>query len=138
MSLSRRTLLAGPNVSMLQQINILIVLFYSTGQLSPNSAALGLPNVANQKSPVPDIKPDPAGIAAAMAKEDMMNANAKMLLKQLSQEHLPQQQQKSMPGSIMLPNAESSSEELTIHPGGSGETSDDVIIDRVTYEMCTI
>ena len=83
--------------------------------------------MANQKSPVPDIKQDPAVIAAAMAKEDMMNANTKMLLKQLSQEQLPQQQQKSIPGSMVLPSAESTSEELTIHPGGSGETSDYVI-----------
>jgi len=92
-----------------------------------DESMLGIPNVANQKSPIPDIKQDPAVIAAAMAKEDMMNVNTKMLLKQLSQEQLPQQQQKSMPGSMVLPSAESTSEELTIHPGGSGETSDDVI-----------
>jgi len=104
----------------------------SIGQLSPNSAALGL---ANQKSPIPDIKPDPAGITAAMTKEDLMSASAKMLLKQLSQEPLPQQPQKPVPGAIGLPSTtESASEELTIHPGGSGETSNDIITDHVTIK----
>jgi len=68
-----------------------------------------------------------------MTKEDVINANTKIhvLLKQLSQEQSSQQQQKSMPGSMVLPSAESAPEELAIHPGGSGETSGDVIMQSI-------
>ena len=105
----------------------------SEQQLSPNTAALGL---ANQKSPsrqqggsvdVKEGSPLATGIgtAAAMAgKDELMLEDTKLFLKQLAQQQLPQQPQKSMPGSIVIPGGGGGSdqqEELTIHPGGSGE-----------------
>ena len=105
----------------------------SDQQLSPNMAALGMTNLSNQKSPNRqqagslDVKSEvqlTAGTTALQGKEDLtLTEDAKLFLRQLTQQQLPQQQQKSMPGSIIIPGASSSDqqEEITIHPGGSGE-----------------
>ena len=102
----------------------------SEQQLSPNTAALAMTNLPNQKSPSrqqttsTNVKEEvslagTAGTTAIPGKEDLLlMEDTKMFLKQLAQ-----QPQKSMPGSIVIPGSASSDqqEELTIHPGGSGE-----------------
>ena len=105
----------------------------SDQQLSPNMAALGMTNLSNQKSPnrqqagslnVKDEVQLAAGTTVLPGKEELaLTEDAKLLLRQLTQQQLPQQQQKLMPGSIVIPGAGSSDqqEEITIHPGGSGE-----------------
>lgn len=101
-------------------------------QLSPNMAALGMTNLSNQKSPNRqqagsiDGKDEvqlTAATTALQGKEELaLTEDTKLFLRQLTQQQLPQQQ-KSMAGSIVIPGASSSDqqEEITIHPGGSGE-----------------
>ena len=101
----------------------------SDQQLSPNMAALGMPT--NQKSPNRqhggslNVKEEvPLAAATIPGKEELaLTEDTKLFLRQLTQQQLPQQQQKLMPGSIVIPGAGSSDhqEEITIHPGGSGE-----------------
>ena len=99
-------------------------------QLSPNT---GMTNLSGQKSPSrqrKEVKEEPS-LAAAVAgttplpgKEEMMlTEDTKLFLKQLAQQQLPQPPPKSLPGSIVIPGRGSldQQEELTIHPGGSGE-----------------
>ena len=105
----------------------------SDQQLSPSTTALGITNLSNQKSPSRQLGgKDEASLAVGMAtgaipgkEEYMLTEDTKLFLRQLAQQHhLPQQQQqqKSMQGSFVLPPAGSSDqEEITIHPGGSGE-----------------
>jgi len=104
----------------------------SDHQLSPNSAALGgMANIHNQRSPnrqqTVDVKDETSLATATLpGKPDdlvLTEDTTKMLLKQLAQQQLPQQSQKSIPGSIVIPGTSSADtqEELTIHPGGSGE-----------------
>jgi len=105
----------------------------SDQQLSPNTATLGITNLSNQKSPSRQLGvKDEASLAVGMTtgaipgkEEYVMTEDTKLFLRQLAQQqHLPQQQQqqKSMQGSFVLPPAGSSDqEEITIHPGGSGE-----------------
>lgn len=108
----------------------------SEQQLSPNAAALGMASLPGQKSPnrqqvvsinVKEESPLSTAINTAVmpGKDELVSIEeTKMFLKQLAQQNLPQQPQKSMPGSIVIPGGGGSSdqqEELTIHPGGSGE-----------------
>ena len=105
----------------------------SDQQLSPNMAALGMTNLSNQKSPSrqqvgsldgKDEVPLTAATTALQAKEELsLTEDTKLFLRHLTQQQLPQQQQKSIPGSIVIPGASGSDqqEEITIHPGGSGE-----------------
>lgn len=109
----------------------------SDQQLSPNTAALAMANLSNQKSPtrqqtvdvkeeVVSLATNAVGTTALPSKDDLVltDDTTKLLLKQLAQQQqqLPHQPQKSMPGSIVIPSGGSDQqEELTIHPGGSGE-----------------
>lgn len=100
-------------------------------QLSPST---GMTNLSSQKSPSrqqKEVKEEPslaaavAGTTALPGKEEMMlSEDTKLFLKQLAQQQMPQPPPKSMPGSIVIPGGGGSldqQEELTIHPGGSGE-----------------
>ena len=102
-------------------------------QLSPNTAALGIANLSGQKSPSrqqKEVKEEPslaaavAGTTALPGKEEMtLSEDTKLFLKQLAQQQMPHPPPKSLPGSIIIPGGGSldQQEELTIHPGGSGE-----------------